>query len=419
MKTNWGFGSRKRPAEATEGDQSVEQQGRADISEQHGWTAGASMTTRGVVVLLWAALIAGPVALVFSVLAPATSQIIQGTGTEQSDQSAEVSEFAERAVVAWLETPSTDEESLVQYFGPETTMGGRPEFPWRAENPGTAKITKLDNGLWSVTVGVDVTDGKPPKSPDDAQNSSGGVFGLDDPGSSADNEQSPQSDRTSDQPPWPGQGRLYFQLPVLFVNQALVAQALPAPVPPPSTVEPLSSVYGDGLPEGHKAAEMIKKFLEALLVTGDQSELEVYASPGTHFRTISPPGYSDLTIRDIRSATRPDDVEPADGDQLDVQVTVDLVGQNKQALTAQYALTLIARKGRWEISAMDQSPILAEPVPESTPTSVETPASSTTTTPNPNPAQSSSDTSGDQPSDGSGEEPSSSLSPDGQSTDVR
>ncbi|WP_165358479.1 conjugal transfer protein [Haloactinopolyspora alba] len=338
MKINWGFGP---PKDGSGGEDDARDASATDAapSEQHAWTAGSNLTTKAVVGLLWAALVAGPTALGLQLLAPpALAPVVESNGPgERLGEAAAVSEFAESAVVAWLETPEQRADSLRRYFGDLATE--RPEFPWTAERPAVAEVVKDETGLWSVVVGVDTTQGRPPGSKAKVRS-----------------------------------GRQYFQLPVLYVSGELVAQALPAPVPAPATVEPLADGYEMELQRDHPAFTWVAKFLEAMLVTGDQSELEAYSSPGTSFRPLGQVRYSAIEVQaiDVTGDEAPS-ARPDDGARLEIRADVLVYGAHEQAVGAQYALVLRARENRWEIAEMSPAPVLAEPVPVPTPTPTPTP----------------------------------------------
>ncbi|TDE12588.1 conjugal transfer protein [Jiangella asiatica] len=354
MKINWGFG----PPKDT-GDDAAAPKGETTSSEQHTWTAGSGMATRVIVGLLWAALIAGPLALAMQVLLPDQQPIVRQDGyVDRIGEAAAVSEFAERAVVAWLETPAEQAPELRAYYG--DLPQNRPEVPWTTNGSAVAEIVKDDSGLWSVVVGVDATEGRveaeaaaDPAATTDAPATAAPADGEDDA--------EPVQRVTS--------GRLYFQLPVLYVEGRMTAQALPAPVPAPAEFDRLQSAYVHDLPSDHPAFARVSNFLTAMLVTGDQAELEAYSNPGTSFRVLDPVPYADVQVTNI-VATGEDAPaeEPEDGQRVEVQANVTLSGSNGEELGAQYSLELLARQGRWEVAELRTSPALAEPVPIPTPT---------------------------------------------------
>ncbi|WP_116947859.1 conjugal transfer protein [Jiangella endophytica] len=380
MKINWGFGPPKEPKD-NDADGGGRNGGRntgrdtaaaeTQGSEQHTWTGGSQLATRVVVGLLWAALIAGPLALALQVLMPETRPVVQQDGAvDRIGEAAAVSEFAERAVVAWLETPSEKSDALRPYFG---DLGkSRPNVAWTTSGSAVAEIVKDDSGLWSVTVGVDAAEGKPPADAEPAAEpaESPAETPADDGEGDADAE--PVERITS--------GRLYFQVPVLYVDGEMIAQALPAPVPAPDEFEQLASAYDHGLPAGHPAFARVANFLNAMLVSGDQASLEAYSAPGTSFRVLNPVPYAGVRVDTLVAAggEAPSD-EPSDGETTEVQANVTLSGSNGEQLGAQYSLALQAREGRWEVARLRTSPALAEPVPLPAPVPVTTPTPGTST----------------------------------------
>ena len=387
MKINWGFGPPKdddqadargsRAGRDTSTRDNAKNKGQA--SEQHSWTAGANMTTKAVVGLLWAALIAGPMALGLQLLTPSREPVIQQGGPgDRMGEAAAVGEFAQRAVVAWLETPANDDDGLKQYFG---SIGQtRPELPWKVSRPEIAEIIRDDNDLWSVVVGVEATEGRPEKKPASA-----------DAKPDADGDDNAEGDDDADDAvSRVTSGRLYFRLPVLYVDGEMIAQALPAPVPAPDSIDQLDVLYEEDLPRDHPAYARVTNFLNAMLVHGDQAELEAYTSPGTAFRALNPVPYAAIKVTAITATGEAMPSEnPEDGERVDIQVDVTLSGSNESQISAQYALVLQARQDRWEVAELVTSPVLAEPVPIPTPETPSATASPSASTENPSPSGSS------------------------------
>ncbi len=70
-----------------------------------------------------------------------------------------------------------------------------------------------------------------------------------------------------------------------------------------------------------------------------------------------------LVDRDISSVNQTD---PATGTRVHLLVTATATGPDKRQITVQYALTLTARAGRWEITAIDPAPLAQAPDPTAT-----------------------------------------------------
>lgn len=382
----------------------------ADGPQQHGWTAGANMATKATVGLLWLALIAGPVALGLRVLVPGGEQYIPTSGQTPEDlERAAVSEFASRAVVAWLETPKGEEgnAALAEFFGGIDQE--RPSYPWTAEHEAVADAVKLENGMWAVTIGVDVTDAVNPNPTRDET--------PDPDGTETDGADTVEPD-PNETTPAPLTRRMYFQVPIVYVDGAMAAQALPSPVSEPATRAKMEMPYYTNVGNAHPVFESAQKFLEAMLVNADRAGLKVFTAPGTTFDIIDPPPYTVLEVTDVQATVDvgTDKVEPSDGEQVGILVTVRLTGTNEQVLNAQYAMSLVARQGRWEVAEMQASPALTANVPTSVPTIPQPqviPDGDATGTDEPNPDPTGTDptapatdgTGTEPPADGTGTEP--------------
>lgn len=327
-------GSKKSGAKAQQDDQ--------PISEQHGWTNGPNMATKATVGLLWVALAAGPLALGMRFLVP-PQQLVVPTSSEadQASEIAAVSEFATRAIVLWLETPNNGDQNdaFLAMFPDVDQM--RPATPWTTDNVVVANVEKLESELWAVTVAADVTDAMPAPA-------------LDEDGVVIE----------PDEDDLPKPRRMYFQVPVVYVNGATYAQALPAIVAAPLNAEVQEMPYRTNVGSSHPVYRGVQEFLSALLTSGSNERLERLTSPGSGIDAITPAPYASVEISQLQAATQvaPENETPTDNEELEVLATVRLVGANDQSLTAQYAIRLVARQQRWEIAEIHDAPELEEPV---------------------------------------------------------
>jgi hypothetical protein len=100
------------------------------------------------------------------------------------------------------------------------------------------------------------------------------------------------------------------------------------------------------------------EFLVALL-TG-AGDVDRYVSPGTAIAPVTPPPYSAVDVTDVTTdrdvLQMP--VPPATGETVRVLVTARATAGPRQQIGVQYALTLIARAGRWEVRVIDLTPVL-------------------------------------------------------------
>ncbi len=297
-----------------EHDVDVEQ---ADTHNQpHQWTGASAVTTKAVTGVLWCALLAGPAALAFhfTTTAPAP-QVVQADTTDPlTAERTAVSGFAEDFVVTWLTTPRGQEKALDRFVADAATIT-LPEKPWAVSDPATTAITSTDQaGVWAVTVAATVYEGK-------------------------------------DQLPV----RRYFQVPVRYRDTALSAASLPAPIAAPTQAEPDRLDYRYRATITDPVAAAANDFLSALLAgSGDVAR---YISPGSEISAITPPPYTTVVIEDVMVTEEPlDGTSPADGTESHLLVSATVTAQAKQDVSVQYALTLAARDGRWEVKAIDLAP---------------------------------------------------------------
>jgi hypothetical protein len=304
-----------------------------DVRLQARWTGGSQLATRAATAVLWTALVAGPLALALAVLTfltvSAGSSPVVAPAADHAGEQVAVEEFAQRFVVTWLQTPQGQEQQLAPYV--RVTHLTLPEVPWRADQPATAAVGRIRDGLWTVTVAVTVSA----------------------PGSPAQ--------------------RRYFQVPVRSVSRTgvsngtdangMFAAALPAPVAAPTPAAAPDLAYPYPANPTDPVVTSVGEFLTALL-TG-QGDVTRYVSPGTNVSAIAPPPYTTVAVTEVMvDRERVGSGPPASGERLAVLVTAQATAGPRQDIDVQYALTLLARAGRWEVKAVEPTPTLV-PTPRS------------------------------------------------------
>ncbi|MEV7123708.1 hypothetical protein [Kitasatospora griseola] len=162
---------------------------------------------------------------------------------------------------------------------------------------------------------------------------------------------------------------------------SLVVVSAPTQVAPPATFgdrDPAVATYGAQVSEG-PLRETVAGYLTAYLTgVGDSTR---YLAPGTR---IPAPGsaYTQVAVKDL-SATATVPSSPADGTVIEAQASVlaqDALGE----WPLSYPLRLIARAGRWEISAIApvSAPVAPGPISPSSSISVGATALSPSASPN-------------------------------------
>lgn len=290
---------------------------------QERWTTGSAILTRGLSLLLMGAVAAGPIALGRQVLGDDTAPVAQARPEVTRDSIARralASEQAAAWVQAWLTTPASRAVDLRAWWP------GPVELPKTA---GTATDVRVVDavatapGVWAVTVTATVA---PPKG----------------------------------QP-----SRRFYMVPVQVDggagDAAASVKAVPAVVqaPPAAAVPP--SPYTVSVPSGSAVNESLQAFMSAYL-TGD-GDVARYVTPGSSLQAVSAEAQYELaTVQDVRVTERVENLRsgqaPQEGQVLQALVVVRLVepGEGSQVArqrTASWPLTLTARDGRWEITAID------------------------------------------------------------------
>lgn len=285
----------------------------------------STLAAKAATVMLMAALVCGPAGLVVAGLAVYSSAARPSVAPVQvqdlSGERAAAGEFAERLVVAWLTTPRGQEAKLAGLLQvPAVTL---PQVPFKVADPTVSAIEQVD-GVWSVTVAITV----------------------------ADQRKQPM--------------RRFFQVPVVVVPGAgVTGLSLPAPVAGPAVgVSPRLSYRFQVDPAG-PVAETAAQFLGAYIA--GQGDVTRYVSPTVQIQAVTPAPYTAVKVTDLAGDTEIDTAAvPKDRTQLRVLAGADASVSSKQQVSVTYALTLLARAGRWEVAAIDPTPALASPPPGTT-----------------------------------------------------
>ncbi|MCO7219527.1 conjugal transfer protein [Klenkia sp. PcliD-1-E] len=300
-----------------------------DVRLQGQWTGGSALATKAATAGLWACLVCGPIGAAVGVLAvagqPAAATPVAAAATDSSAEQAAVSEFAQRFVTTWLTTARGNETALDTFIN--TTGLRLAQVPSTVTDPATSSITRTATGDWAVTVAATVT------------------------GPSAGGEA-------------PTSGRQFFLVAVHYDGGSLIAPTLPAPVAAPTRAQPPSLDYPYTATPSDPVAVATGEFLSALLAgVGDVTR---YVTPGVDIAAIQPAPYVAVDQRTVRvdQELGEDTQTPTTGDTLRVLTTADVTSPAGQVIAVQYALTLTAREGRWEVTAIDPSPAQSTSAPQ-------------------------------------------------------
>ncbi|SNT33006.1 Conjugative transposon protein TcpC [Actinacidiphila glaucinigra] len=168
----------------------------------------------------------------------------------------------------------------------------------------------------------------------------------------------------------------YFAVPVLSSDGAggagaFTVRAAPAEVSGPA-VAPIPEAPTDRiLPGNGLVATPLREFFAAYL-TG-VGEVDRYLSPGTTLAPVRGSGYTAVTVDQVSADTEAaDGPVPEDGRRARVRAQVTATDASGDRWPLAYDLSLTARDGRWEVTALDAgAPTLAgqdSPTPTTTTT---------------------------------------------------
>jgi len=298
-------------------DMAVDEQLAADLPPI---ADGAHQTTsalaaKAATVGLMTCLVLGPVGAAAGVLALAQSggpaQTVAAAPVDQANTRAIVGEFAQRVVTTWL-TATQDKPDALLALVKDAQVSGISSIPFTFADPTVARIVQVDD-VWSVTVAATVTD---------ARHST---------------------------------VRRFYQVPIRLSGGSVTALMLPSPVSPPPVVTGSTMDYRQQWDATSLVGTTVGQFLAAYLAgSGDVSR---YLTPGVSLAALTPAPYTAVRLDDLRTTV---DVDPAatpvDGARIRVLALGTATVTEKQTSSVAYALTLTARAGRWEITAIDLAP---------------------------------------------------------------
>lgn len=354
-----------------------------------GWSSGAAHGAGLVRLLVLAALLAGPVALLLwwqggtrqAAQAPTAAVAQQDPG-----EVAAVGNFAEEFVTAWLTTPAGNEQALSFYL--QTSSGFRlPSTVSRIQNVAVADVMHVQDYAPAPT----------------APAASTGQDGAGEEAVGGERQSDVASPSTTwqvtvaadvEEPDSTGARvmvRRYFAVPVLVhlgaanggdasaaaptapsasaASSVAVASMpvrqmrallLPTPVAGPVSGQGAELAYNQQVDVTGGLGTSISQFLAAY-ATGS-GDVTRYVTPGHAIEAITPAPYLSVQVQSVLA--REDDSTsdaPSDGQQAQVLVTAVFGNRDQQPSNTQYALDLTARGGRWEISAIAPGPALTLP----------------------------------------------------------
>lgn len=340
------------------------------------WSQGPALASKAWTAVLVLALLAGPVALVWTVMRPAPEPAVAGVNSADQAAAAAASERAVELTETWLRADQND-RALVESLT-EASVNTLPATGLTIRDSSVQSVLPGEPGplgtTWMITVGVDVAEPAPGQALPADDGDSTGENDSDGQGSGKNSGKDSDKDADKDAASSGSEAtepvlvwvRRYFQVPVTVQRPAdeneplaVSAPALPSPVAGPAEAETLGLDYPKTIPTTSELGESVSAFLNAY-VAGD-GEITRYLRPGTDIAAIAPPPYAEATIKSIGGSHETSD-DPSDGDGTHAFVTAELTRPDGEKTTAQYVLTLVARDGRWEVSGLDRTIRTENPV---------------------------------------------------------
>ncbi|MEV7888311.1 conjugal transfer protein, partial [Streptomyces sp. NPDC088357] len=258
---------------------------------------------------VWAVMAAGPVALAVAVASPAT--VVRAApatkpATVKTAAPGNPSGYATVFLTAWLRSHAGDESTaqarLAQSMAPHVDLPETATAQPAPESVVAVRSAQQTDHAWSVTLAAQYADGRV----------------------------------------------RYFAVPVLAdrAGSSFTVSGAPAVVASPPRLEVPPSPYTVTVPANGDLPSAVGEFLAAYL-TG-AGEVDRYLAPGVRLSPVSPAPYKSVTVEQLLAA----ESVPTDGTRVGVMVQAE-ARDNGGRWPLAYELTLTARSGRWEVSALE------------------------------------------------------------------
>ncbi|MGW2748448.1 conjugal transfer protein [Streptomyces sp. NPDC001450] len=283
--------------------------------------------TRLVRAAVWAAVAAGPLALIASCAhddPPVHAQPAPVTrAADRSEAAADPAGYAELVLSLWLRSGVGEDSAAARQLralAPSVQPPTWGEHAPAVERLAAVRTAKQADGAWSVTVAVEFKDSA-------AGTAEQGIV-------------------------------RYFALPLVATDvgsapgskQAFAVTDAPAEVAGPTVLDEPDDPYGTQVPAGSALASTVGEFLSAYL--GAEEGAERYLAPGTTLPALSSAAFTAVSVDGLQAAGRTDGTVGEDGTTVRVQAQITAKDTDGGQWPLAYALELKARDGRWEVVAL-------------------------------------------------------------------
>ncbi|WP_410633886.1 conjugal transfer protein [Amycolatopsis sp. cmx-4-83] len=278
-------------------------------------------TRRGGRALAWLAVLASPALTIAGlvVLQPAGAPPTRDGGAPASSAAPEG--WAEMYVRSWLSATREDSAGIETFF-PAGVELQRPPGTLVPIDTAVVSAVSPDPGSWSVVVVADVL----VLQPDGKRRAT----------------------------------LLCAQVAMTGGEGAYVAISLPSPVACPGTLGAVDPAYDETADPAGPIGQSVSGFLAAYLA--GQGQLDRFVSPGARLAPPLPPPFTAVELTELRTHEKFEPgqaARPPDGTAVHVLMRAGAFDATGQTMPVDYALTLVARAGRWEINRIDPAPLRA------------------------------------------------------------
>ena len=332
--------------------QDADRPGQAKYGQEH--TKVNSLSTKALVggvyglILLGAA--GGAVGLFAASAEPAPPPAQVEHGETATAEGAAIS-----YITSWLSATKSDQSLVQEITGSRLPAAPQNRVDFSAITVANVEQTDRDDVV-AVTVSALMT--TPEAKPKDDSSESNRSEAAD--SSDAGDETTEGADEgNTDQSPGSVTRVQHWQVSVQQRDGQVQVIGFPTPVPAPAQLpEPAELDYPERIDVYSELGKTLEGFAQSY--AAGQGDVSRYLSPGSKIRGVSPTPYTQVHLTDLRSDSDPGDVPAGEPMRVLVQAEAELESSSDDRQAVSFALTVREREGRWEVTAVDPAPAIAQ-----------------------------------------------------------
>lgn len=322
--------------------QDTDRTGQTERGREH--TKVNSLGTKALVGGVYALILVGAAGGAVGLLA-ASDEPAPAPAQVEHVETASAEGAAVSYITSWLSATKSDQSLVQEITGSRLPAAPQNQVDFSAITVANVEQTDRDDVV-AVTVSALVT--APEAKPED-----------DDSESSSDEEAEGTGADDGDQGPAGVTHVQHWQVSVQQKDGQVQVIGFPTPVPAPAQLpEPAELDYPERIDVYSELGKTLEGFAQSY--AAGQGDVSRYLSPDSKIRSVSPTPYTRVHLTDLRSDSDPAEVPAGDPMRVLVQAEAELESSSDDRQAVSFALTVREREGRWEVTAVDPAPAIAQ-----------------------------------------------------------